>query len=330
MLSDLASNNFLILAVLVFVTVLLLLESLYVTWRMHRGPEALKFQKRLQVLSASRDKSQQTHLLKERMLSELPLLERWMQTMPRLHSLDRAIVQSGLNWTVSKLLLASAAAAVAGWVLVDVVAHQTFLIGAVAGLVLGSLPITYVNYKRSKRLAKIEQQLPDALDLMSRALRAGHAFTSGLKMSGEEMMEPIAGELRAVHDEVNFGVSLEQALTHLSDRVPLTDLRYFVVAVLIQRDSGGNLTEILDNLSHLIRERAKLMAKVRVLSSEGRLSAWILALMPFFIAGVLSLANPKFIGPLWTDPIGIAMLKYLAVMMVMGVLVLRKIVRIRV
>jgi tight adherence protein B len=330
MLSNLAGNSFLILAVLVFVTVLLLLESLYVTWRTHRGPEARKFQQRLQMLSASRDTSQQTHLIKERMLSELPLLERWMQTVPRLHSLDRAIVQSGLNWTVSKLLLASAATAVTGWVLVDVVAHQTFLTGAVTGLVLGSLPLAYVNYKRSKRLAKIEQQLPDALDLISRALRAGHAFTSGLKMSGEEMMEPIAGELRTVHEEVNFGVSLEQALTHLSERVPLTDLRYFVVAVLIQRDSGGNLTEILDNLSHLIRERAKLMAKVRVLSSEGRMSAWILALMPFFIGGVLSVANPKFIGPLWTDPMGITMLKYLAVMMVMGILVLRKIIRIRV
>ena len=134
-------------------------------------------------------------------------------------------------------------------------------------------------------MAKIERQLPDALDLMTRALRAGHAFSSALKMAGEEMAEPIAGEFRTVHDEVNFGVSLEQALTHLSERVPLTDLRYFVVAVLIQRDSGGNLTEILGNLSQLIRERLKLLAKVKVLSSEGRMSAWILGLMPFFLAG---------------------------------------------
>jgi tight adherence protein B len=330
MLSNLAGNDFLILAVLVFVTVLLLLESLYLMWRAHRGPEARKFQKRLQVLSASRDQSQQTHLLKERMLSELPLLDRWMQSLPRAHSLDRAIVQSGLNWTVSKVLFASAALAVGGWIAITAAAHQTLLTGVIAGLVLGSLPLLYVNYMRSKRLAKIEQQLPDALDLLSRALRAGHAFTSGLKMAGEELMDPIAAELRAVHDEVNFGVSLEQALTHLSERVPLTDLRYFVVAVLIQRDSGGNLTEILNNLSHLIRERAKLLAKVRVLSAEARLSAWVLALMPFFIAGVLSVANPKFIAPLWTDPIGISMLKYLAVMMFMGVVVLRKIIRIRV
>ena len=140
-------------------------------------------------------------------------------------------------------------------------------------------------------------------------------FPPALKMAGEEMAEPIAAEFRTVHDEVNFGVSLQQALTHLSERVPLTDLRYFVVAVLIQRESGGNLTEILGNLSRLIRERLKLMAKVRVLSSEGRMSAWILALMPFALAGVLNLMNPEFMSPLWTDPIGISMIKYLLVMM---------------
>jgi tight adherence protein B len=132
-----------------------------------------------------------------------------------------------------------------------------------------------------------------------------------------------------VHDEVNFGVSLNQALTHLSERVPLTDLRYFVVAVLIQRESGGNLTEILSNLSRLIRERLKLMAKVRVLSSEGRLSAWILALMPFFLAGVMNLVNPEFMRPLWTDPMGITIIKYTLSMMFIGVLIMRKIIKIR-
>jgi tight adherence protein B len=144
------------------------------------------------------------------------------------------------------------------------------------------------------------------------------------------MPDPMAAEFRIVHDEVNFGVSLEQALTHLSERVPLADLRYFVVAVLIQRDSGGNLTEILGNLSKLIRERLKLLAKVRVLSSEGRMSAWILGLMPFFLAGVMNLANPGFMSPLWTDPIGISMLKVMLTMMLVGAVVMRRIIRIRV
>ena len=133
-----------------------------------------------------------------------------------------------------------------------------------------------------------------------------------------------------VHDEVNFGVSMQEALANLSERVPLTDIRYFVVAVLIQRESGGNLTEILANLSRLIRERAKLMARVRVLSAEGRMSAWILSLLPFILGGGLYLANPKFMGTMFTDPLGVAMTQGLLFMMVCGILLLRRIIRLRV
>lgn len=329
MLSSIVGNSFLVLVVLIFVAVLLLLESLYVMWRAKRGPQAMKLQARLHALSATHDHSAQTRLLRQRMLSELPAAERFLQNLPRMHALDRTILQAGLDWSISSFLFACIGLAVGGWVGIYSVAHQGFLASAATALVLGIAPLLYVHYKRSKRLAKIESQLPDALDLITRALRAGHAFPSALKMAGEEMADPIAGELSTVHDEVNFGVSLEQALTHLSERIPLTDLRYFVVAVLIQRESGGNLTEILTNLSRLIRERLKLMGKVRVLSSEGRLSAWILAIMPFFLAGVLNLANPEFMRPLWTDPIGITIMKYTLSLMLIGVLIMRKIVKIR-
>jgi tight adherence protein B len=188
----------------------------------------------------------------------------------------------------------------------------------------------YVLQARTARLRRIERQLPEALDLICRALRAGHAFPSALKMAGDEMPEPIAGELRIVHDEINYGVSLQQGLTHLSDRVPLTDLRYFVVAVLTQRESGGNLTEILGKLAHLIRERLKLLARVRVLSSEGRMSAWVLGLLPFLLGGAMTLINPEFMRPLWTDPMGHGFLKYMLGSMLVGVLIIRRIVRIRV
>jgi tight adherence protein B len=324
------SNDFLVFTVLAFVAILLLMEGLYFVWRARRGPEARKLQGRLRALSASRDSSLQAHVLKERLMSELPMLQRRLQSLPRLRGLDRFILQSGLNWTVAKLLLGSAVLGLFGWMAVAGPLNQTHLTGMAAAAVLASLPLMYLHYMRNRRLRKIEQQLPDALDLITRALRAGHAFSAGMKMAGEEMMEPIAGELRIVHDEVNFGVSLQQALTNLSDRVPITDLRYFVVAVLIQRDSGGNLTEILGNLSNLIRERAKLMAKVRVLSAEARLSAWILAVMPFALAGILYLTNPTFISRLWTDPIGISIIKHLMVMMALGIFFLRRIVRIRV
>lgn len=330
MLPSIQGNAFLVISVLVFIAVLLLLESLYIVWRSKRGPEATKLQKRLRALSASRDRTPQTQLLKQRMLSEMPMLERRLRSLPRIRSLDRFILQSGLDWTVAKLLLACAALGAMTWLASVLGAHQSVLTGLAAGAVLSATPLMYLHYKRSKRMATIEHQLPEVLDLITRALRAGHAFSSSLKMAGEEMAKPVAGEFRTVHDEVNFGVSLQQALTHLSDRVPLTDLRYFVVAVLIQRDSGGNLTEILGNLSRLIRERLKLLAKVRVLSSEGRLSAWILGLMPFFLAGIMNLVNPDFMSPLWKDPIGIAIVKYMLALMLIGVLLLRQIIRIRV
>jgi tight adherence protein B len=281
-------------------------------------------------VSAIRHKAQNSHLFKQHTLSEVPLLQRALRHFPRLQGLDRAIQQAGLTWTVSKLLLGCAAIGTLAFMVVTSGGHQPALVGALAAAAAACLPLLYVRRKRRRRLAKIEQQLPDALDLMARALRAGHAFSSGLKMAGEEMAEPIAGELRNVHEEVNFGVSLEQALTHLSERVPITDLRYFVVAVLIQRDSGGNLTEILDNLSRLIRERAKLMGRIKVLSAEGRMSAWILLVLPFALGAAMNLVNPKFMSPLWTDPMGISILKYMLTLMALGVLVLRHIVRIRV
>lgn len=327
---QLTGSTFLILPLLVFVAVLLLFESLYLLWRASRGPEAKKLQSRLKMLAASRDESEQARLLKQRLMEELPAFERFVMRMPRLHSLDRLIVQAGLNWSVTKLVLSSAFAALLVWVAVFAGLRQAPLIALAAALAAATLPFAYVSFKRSTRLRRLEQQLPDALDLVSRGLRAGHAFSSTLKMAGEEMAEPIGGEFRIVHDEINYGVALPQALTNLCDRVPSTDVRYFVVAVLIQRESGGNLTEILTNLGRLIRERLKLLARVRVLCTEGKMSAWILCLLPFALAGLLNVFNPGFISPLWKDPIGHTILKYMLTMMLIGVIVLRHIIKIRV
>lgn len=330
MLNNLGGNTLITVTVLVFVTVLLMLEGLYMLWRSYKGPEARKIEKRLQAFSAAIDRTPQAHLVKERMLSDVPWMQRLLLTLPRAHRLDRFILQAGLDWTVSSFLLISCVLGVLGFVAVMMVAYQPLLLALVVGAVAATLPALYLQRQRSRRLARMEKQLPEALDLVTRALRAGHSFASGVQMIGDEMAEPIAGEFRMVADEVNFGVSLQQALTNLSERVPLTDLRYFVVSVLIQRDSGGNLTEVLGNLSRLIRDRLKLLARVRVLSSEGRLSAWILGLMPFALAALMNVFNPEFMAPLWTDPIGQTVLKYMLVVMLVGVVLLRKIVKIRV
>jgi tight adherence protein B len=330
MLQNISGNVFLIISVLIFIAVLLLLEGAYLLWKSHKGPQAKKIESRLRALSASRDNSQQTQLLKKRMLSEVPAIERFLLSIAKAQRLDKFILQSGLGWTVSRLLLSCAALGVIACMIMIYAAHQSLLLSVLIGSVFAAVPLLYVSNRRGNRLGKFERQLPEALDLITRALRSGHAFSSALQMVGEEMAEPIAGEFRIVHDEVNFGVALQQALTNLSERVPLTDLRYFIVSVLIQRESGGNLTEVLGNLSRLIRERLKLMAKVKVLSSEGRLSAWVLGIMPFALAGVMYLVNPEFMSPLWTDPIGISIIKYMLILMAFGAFVLSRIIKIRV
>jgi tight adherence protein B len=324
------ANAFLVITLLVFVSVMLLMRSLYLMWNAARGSAARRMEARMQALSATFVQSRDGILRRRPGLSDVPTFDAVLRSLPVLQKLPLYIRQSGLQWSVARLLLASATCGLLAFFVANVLFHQTFLIDVVAGVV-GALPVPlYVARKRRLRLAAFERQFPDALDLLIRALRAGHAFSSGLQMVGEEMPEPIAGEFRIVRDEINFGVSMQQALLNLSERIPLTDLRYFVVAALIQRESGGNLTEALGNLSRLVRERLKFLAKVRVLSAEGRLSAWVLGAMPFALAALLSALNPKFMTPLWTDPIGIYIIKYTLGLMVIGALILRKIVNFRI
>jgi len=200
----------------------------------------------------------------------------------------------------------------------------------VAGMLCAALPVLEIQRAKNRRLQKIESQLPDALDLMGRAMLAGHAFPTALKMVGDEMPMPLAGEFRAVFDEVNFGVAMPDALMNLAVRVPSTDLRYVVVAVLIQRETGGNLTELLSSISAIIRDRLKLLGQVRILSAEGRMSAWVLGLLPFGVAGIMFVSNPAFLMLLFTDPGGRKMLYGAGFMMLLGVFVIRKVTHIRV
>lgn len=330
MMQYIANNPFWLMLIMVFVAVMLLLEGSFLLWKSYQGPGALKVRKRMRALSAVRDENKQPALFKQRLLSEVPAIERFLLNLSRAQRLEKFILQSGLDWSVSLVLLVCLVLGASGFLMMVVIVHQPVLLSAGSGIVLAALPIFYVDKRRKMRLRKLEVQLPEALDLITRSLRSGHALSSALQMVGDEMPEPIAGEFRSVHEEVNFGVSLENALMGLAERVPLTDVRYFIVSVLIQRDSGGNLTEVLGNLSRLIRERLKLLSKVRVLSSEGRLSAWVLGVMPFALAGVMYLANPEFMAPLWNDPIGISIIQYTLILMVFGIAVLRKIVKIRV
>jgi tight adherence protein B len=199
-----------------------------------------------------------------------------------------------------------------------------------AGAVAAALPWLWLERQRSVRLRRLEQQLPLALDLMSRALRAGHALPTAVRMVGEEMSDPIAREFRQLADATSFGMGLAEAMARLGRRVPLEDIRYFVTAVLIQRETGGNLAELLDNIAAIVRARLKLLGQVRTLSAEGRISAWILGLLPFGTGTVLYRLNPEFMAFLWTDPQGQRLACFALGAMVVGVFWMRRIIRIRV
>lgn len=316
--------------ILVFVAVVLLIEGMYLTWNSSKGPEAERIARRLRMMSAGGHAGGESQsMIKKRLLSETPVLQRLLLQMPRISQVDRLLEQSGVTWTVSDLIVLSLVAPVAVGGL-GLFLKIPLLLTLILMLFSIALPTLWVMNAKSKRLQRVDHQLPDALDLVGRALRAGHAFPTAMKMVGDEMSDPIADEFRVTFDEVNFGISMNEALMNLATRVPSTDLRYFVIAVLIQRETGGNLAELLDNISKIVRERIKLLGQIRVLSAEGKMSAWVLGLLPFAAAGMIQLTNPGFLAVLYTDPAGRKMVGTALVMMVFGVFVMRKIIRIRV
>lgn len=319
---------FLIFIVLGFLAVVLFIEGSFLTWNTYRGPEARRIERRLRAMSAGATGAS-SPLLKKRLLSTAPAIDRVLLEIPRIHRIDRLLEQSGSSLTVASFLgLSALAAAVAAVLAVvgELPPPIVLLLAAGAGL----LPLAHITQLRSARLLKLEEQFPDALDLMSRALRAGHSFPSALQMVGNEGPDPIAGEFRTTFDEINFGVAVPDALANLATRAPSTDVRYFVIAVLIQRETGGNLTELLGNIARLIRDRLRIRGTIRVLSAEGRLSAWILTILPFALALVLHLVNPKFLSVLWTDRMGWNLLVGAFVLMVVGVFWMWRTVKIRI
>lgn len=315
-------------AVLIFVAVVLLVEGAYVWWSDVRGPEVRRVETRLRMMSAGAHDERSASVLKQRVLASSPGIQQMLLRLPRVHALDRLLEQSGVSWSVAQFLLLSIALAGGAVLFGMTVIRNPALLSLVA--LVGLVPLMIVLRKRRRRMRRMEEQLPDGLDLMSRALRAGHAFPSALKMVGDEMSDPIAAEFRATFDEVNFGISMQDALSNLAARVPSDELKYFVVAVLIQRTTGGNLAELLDQIAAIMRARQKLLGTIRVLSADGRLSAWILCILPFAVAAALFLINPKFFSVLWTDPAGAVSVALAGVLMVIGVFWMRNVVRIHI
>ena len=268
-------------------------------------------------------------LMRDEQLSQIPALDNLLRRSARVSDIQKMLAQGGLTMRAGNFIGLCAVSGVVATILAYVFSKRVD-VAWVALLVGFVLPYSYASMKRQKRFDKFEELFPEAIDTLARAVRAGHAFTTALEMITNEVSEPIAGEFRQLYEEQKFGMPVRDALLNLTERVPSVDVKFFVTAVMLQRETGGNLAEILDNLSYVIRERFKIQRQVRVYTAQGRLTMALLMGMPPIIVVVMMALNPAFIRPLFSDPIGHTLLVGGITLQTVGYFVIRKIIRIQV
>jgi tight adherence protein B len=262
---------------------------------------------------------------KNEVMSSIPLLDKWLSKAEIAPRLRRLLAQANLQWTVGGLILACTVAFVIPAYLVywrTEVIPVALLVGAVTGF----SPIGYVLFKKKQRMGKFEQGLPEALELIVSALRVGHSLNAAMGLVSRECADPIGGEFRLTFDEMNYGLELKVALDNLVTRVPLQDVKIVCTAILIQRESGGNLAEVLEKTSQVIRERFRLKRQVLTHTAQGRLTGWILTFLPVILGMLLYMVNPDLMSLLWKKELGIKLLWAAGTMIVIGGLIIRKIV----
>lgn len=307
----------------------LLLLGLFEAWRSYWSPRQKLLDERLRQMLMNADLHVDSKLFKRRSLCRFFVLDRFLGRVPGIQALDHFLLQADWPLDVAQTLLMMISLLLFSAVLGVAMHLPVWVTALLMAVILGGV-IYPLKLKYAKRVKIIEKQLPDALDLMVRAQQSGHAFISALQITASESHAPIGLELRKVFDEINLGMSVQTAMNHLASRINSHEIRYFVVAVLIQNETGGNLAEVLRKTAALIRERQKIDGVVRVLSAEGRISAWILSLMPFVLAFFLYFINSDFISVLWKNPMGLTMLGVSLCLMLTGVFWMSRLVQIRV
>jgi len=268
-------------------------------------------------------------LLRDELLSRIPAFDTFLRRSERVSLLQKMLAQGNIDARAGNFLMLCAVSALV-MAVIAFVAGGNLVFGWVGALLGFFIPYAYASHMRTRRFQKFEEKFPEAIDTLARAVRAGHAFTTALEMIANEVSEPVAGEFRQLYEEQKFGLPVRDALLNLADRIPLVDIKFFVTAVMLQRETGGNLAEILDNLSYVIRERFKILRQVRVHTAQGRLTMVLLMALPPTIVVLMQLLNPGFIRPLFTDPLGHALIVGGITLQTMGYFVIRRIIRIQV
>src|SRR5579864_5866007 len=319
-----------LIAVLVFVVVAVLVFAVG-SLLDRRSERARLMKERLASARKAPERSadEELALLRDEQLSNIPIFDNLLRRSQGASNLQKMLAQADMKIRAGKFLALCVVTGVFAGLLLLILSKNPAI--AWMSLLLGILlPYSLASYRRNKRFEKFEELFPEAIDTLARAVRAGHAFTTALEMITNEISEPVAGEFRKLYEEQKFGMPVRDALMNLTDRMPLVDVKFFVTAVMLQRETGGNLAEILDNLSYLIRERFKIQRQVRVYTAQGRLTMALLMGMPPIIVTVMLLLNPGFIRPLFADPIGHTLLVAGIILQTIGYFVIRKIVRIQV
>ena len=319
-----------VIAGLLVLLAVLAIASMYFLWLAYRRDYVHRIAQRLKSLGIEADRRGKVTLQKRSAADVSPALAHPISHLRWRVSSERLILQAGLRWSFVHLALSSLMCSVLAGGIASLALRQSAWIGFGLAAAAAGLPLAYVVRRRKRRLSQLGQQLPEMLSYLAAYLRSGGGLSHGLQAISEKMAPPIAGELRILRDEINFGVSFNQALANLSVRVPNTDLQFLVIALSINRETGGNIVATLDNLSRLIRERQKLFAKIRVLASEPIFSARVLVAMPFVLVGVMSFAAPGFMTPLWEDPVGMTLVQCAVGLMVIGIVIIKKMVSVRV
>ena len=325
-----------VVIILVFVTVAALTFAVAM-FLDQRSAQARLLRERLASVdrAAEREPSPELALLRDEMLSQFPAIDNLLRRSERMTNIQHFLEQANLKVRAGNLLIYCVVSAIAmgavGLMVATSLPPNQGLLFAMLGVVLGGvLPFSYASYRRTKRFQRFEELFPDAIDTLARAVRAGHAFTTALELIAHEIAEPVAGEFRMLFEEQKFGLPVRDALMNLTERMPLVDVKFFVTAVMLQRETGGNLAEILDNLSYVIRERFKIMRQVRVYTAQGRLTMMLLMGLPPLIVVIMLMTSPQFIRPLFADPIGHTLIVSGIVLQTLGYFVIRNIIRIQV
>ncbi len=268
-------------------------------------------------------------VLRKMIEGPMPVVDRFIKKSRSGSWLHRLIEQSGIQTTPSAVMLVTVVVAVVVGFLTAMFVAQPYA-APIAACIGAMIPLGYLMNRRTRRLNRFEEQFPEALDLLSRAVRAGHAFQTAMGMVADELAEPVGPEFKKAFDRQNFGLPLREALDEMAARVGNLDVRFFVTAVLIQRETGGNLAEILDNLAYVVRERFKIRRQVRVHTAHGRFTAWVLLSLPAALAVALSFINPEHMGPLFHEHMGQVMVIGAIVMQTIGYFWIRKVIKIEV